>query len=101
VATLYYKSHLSQAEIAQRLGISRQMVGRLLQRASDLGIVRIEIQSPLSYCADFEVTLEEIFELSEAVVVAPPVDTDEAIKGVISEATAEFVRRRIKSGDIV
>src|SRR5258706_4143928 len=101
VATLYYKSQLSQQEIAQRLGISRQTVGRLIQRAHDLGIVHIEIRSPLSFAADLEVALEEEFQLAEAIVVAPLVDTDSAIKSAIGEAAAEFVPRRLNNGDIL
>ena len=101
VATLYYKSHLNQHEIAQRLGISRQMAGRLLQRAHEVGIVRIDIQSPLSYSAELELALEEAFQLAEAVVVAPPADTDDAMRDAIGAAAAEFVQRRLKSGDIL
>ena|SRR5258708_1547511 len=101
VATLYYKNQYSQQEIAQHLGITRQTAAKLIQRAHDLGIVRIEIQSPLSHSTELELALEAAFQLSEAVVVAPPADTDEAIKAAIGEATAEFVHRRIKNGDIL
>lgn len=100
-ATLYYKGKLSQVEIAQRLGLSRQTVGRLLQRASDLSIVRIEIQSPLSYASELELQLEEAFGLPEVVVVSSPLDTDEAIKVAIGTAAAEFIQRRVKDGDIL
>jgi len=101
VATLYYKSQLSQHEIAHRLGMSRQTAGRLLQRARDLGIVHVEIRSPLSYASELEWALEEAFGLAEAVVVQPHADTDESIKEAIGKATAEFVQRRIKDNDIL
>jgi DNA-binding transcriptional regulator LsrR (DeoR family) len=45
-AVMYYEQSASQQEIAERLGISRPSVSRLLQRARDLGIVRIEIVPP-------------------------------------------------------
>lgn len=101
VATLYYKSQLSQQEIAQRLGLSRQTVGRLLQQANRLGIVKIEIRSDLSFVSELELEMEEAFNLSEVVVVSPPADTDEVVKNSIGQATAEFLQRRIKNGDIV
>lgn len=101
VATLYYRSQLSQQDIARRLGISRQAAGRLLQRARDLDIVHVEIRSPLSYSTDLEYALEETFHLSEAIVVTPPVDTDESIKEAIGKATAAFLQRRVKDNDIV
>ncbi len=45
-AVMYYEQSASQQEIAIRLGVSRPTVSRLLQRARDLGIVRIEIVAP-------------------------------------------------------
>ena len=45
-AVMYYEQSASQQEIAQRLGISRPSVSRLLQRAREQGIVRIEIVPP-------------------------------------------------------
>lgn len=47
VATLYYKEKLSQQEIAQRLGVSRPWISKLLKKAEDMGLVKIEIQSPV------------------------------------------------------
>ena len=48
IATLYYKDKLSQQEIAKKLHISRPWVSKLLSRAEELGIVKIEIESPIS-----------------------------------------------------
>lgn len=45
-AVMYYERSASQQEIAERLGVSRPTVSRLLHRARDLGIVRIEIVPP-------------------------------------------------------
>ncbi len=44
VARLHYESDLSQVEIARRLGLSAATISRLLRRARDEGIVRIEIR---------------------------------------------------------
>jgi DNA-binding transcriptional regulator LsrR (DeoR family) len=45
-AVMYYEQSASQQEIAHRLGVSRPTVSRLLARARELGIVRIEIVPP-------------------------------------------------------
>lgn len=45
-ARLYYLEELSQAEVAARLGVSRSTVSRLLAKARDLQIVRIEVHPP-------------------------------------------------------
>ena len=42
-ARLYYESNLTQAQIAQRLNVSRPSVSKMLARARELGIVHIEI----------------------------------------------------------
>ena len=44
-AWLYYKDALTQAEIADRLFVSRATVGRLLEQAREEGIVRFEISA--------------------------------------------------------
>src|ERR1700730_9521350 len=45
-ARLYYQDELSQQQIADRLGISRTTVSRLLQMARDNHIVRIQVVEP-------------------------------------------------------
>src|SRR4051812_18459216 len=46
-ARLYFEEDLSQADIAERLAVSRSTVSRLLTEARESGIVRIEIRPPL------------------------------------------------------
>ncbi|MBK8033470.1 MAG: sugar-binding transcriptional regulator [Chloroflexi bacterium] len=101
VATLYYKHQLLQSEIAQRVGLSRQTVGRLLQRANELGLVRVEIVQPFAYVADLELRLEAAFGLKEAVVVAAIDDDDEMIKAAMGEATAHYLHAQLHDGDIL
>ncbi|MCH1881411.1 sugar-binding domain-containing protein [Agrococcus sp. ARC_14] len=69
-AYLYYRSELTQAQVAAKLGVSRVKVGRLLASAERRGIVHIDIRHPLSRLTDAEVALEQRFGLREAVVVA-------------------------------
>jgi DNA-binding transcriptional regulator LsrR (DeoR family) len=45
-AVMYYEQNASQKEIASHLGVSRPTVSRLLSRAREQGIVRIEIVPP-------------------------------------------------------
>src|SRR3989440_3912667 len=45
-ARLYYEDELSQQQIAERLGVSRTTVSRLLQMARDEHIVRIQVVEP-------------------------------------------------------
>jgi len=101
IATLYYKTGLTQAEVAKRLGISRQSVGRHLNRALEYGLVKIEIDSSLVHCTELESDLEKRFNLIEAIVITPPTDTEQAAKDALGAAGAEFLTRRIQSGQII
>jgi DNA-binding transcriptional regulator LsrR (DeoR family) len=47
-ARLHYISDLSQVEIARKLGVSSATISRLLRRARDEGIVRIEVRDLVS-----------------------------------------------------
>lgn len=101
VATLYYKGRLSQAEIAERVNLSRQTVGRLLQRASDMGIVQVEIRSPLMPMLELELALEEAFGLKQALVAHSNDDSDDESKIAIGQAAADTVTKYVKSGDVL
>lgn len=101
-ATLYYRADLTQAEIARRLGISRQLVGRLLKRARAQGIVEIRIRpSPSATFTDLEHSLETAWGLREARVVAPAAESDEATKEALGQAAAAFLEQRLSAGDVV
>jgi len=46
IATWYYEEDLSQEDIAGRVGLSRPMVSRLLQKARDHGLSEIRVLPP-------------------------------------------------------
>ena len=71
VARLYYEDDLSQQQIADRLGVSRSTVSRLLQLAREQGIVHIEIRPPTS-ASQLSAWLQGALKLRKAIVVPPP-----------------------------
>jgi deoxyribonucleoside regulator len=101
VATLYYLRDLNQEDIADRLGLSRQSVGRHLKLARERGIVEFSVRSPLSCCSELEYRLESLFDLREAVVVSVPVDSEELLKSEVGRAAAAFLERRVQTADTV
>lgn len=92
-ATLYYLDGLTQAEIAERLGVSRPTAGRLLARAKARGLVRIEVVVPPDMRDDLhaeeERALEERYGLTEAVVAGDDV----------YRAAATLLMRRLAATD--
>ncbi|MDX6684239.1 MAG: hypothetical protein QOF86_367 [Baekduia sp.] len=90
VARLYFEHDVTKREIAQRLGISRFKVARLLDQARSEGIVRVEIHDPVEVDGELSLALEERYGLDFAVVVG-----DEA---VISRATAAWLPELLPEG---
>ena len=89
ITQLYYRMHLSQEQIGDRLGLSRFQVGRLLARALREDIVKIEIVHPVARLVDLEDALVERFGLQKAVVVDVPLSTSErAAEQLAREAVA-------------
>jgi deoxyribonucleoside regulator len=71
-AQLYYRLHMTQDQVGQRLGVSRFKVGRLLDRALREEVVRIEIVHPDLRLVELEDGLASRFGLRSAVVVDVP-----------------------------
>jgi deoxyribonucleoside regulator len=65
---LYYRHAKSQKDIATALGVSAATVSRLLKRAFDDGLVRVELDLPRTQ--ELETALTRRFGLRDAVVVA-------------------------------
>ena len=59
VAWLYYLENLTQAEIGERLGLTRARVNRMLSEARDSGLVRISLNSKFADCAQTEQALAD------------------------------------------
>ena len=51
-AIMYYKEHMNQQEIAERLGLARQTVSKLLRSAEEYGIVEFRIHNPTEAMED-------------------------------------------------
>jgi DNA-binding transcriptional regulator LsrR (DeoR family) len=95
-AELYYRDQLSQQEVAQRLGVSRSTVSRMLQLARDEGIVHIEIRQPSSLEAASQ-ALRSALGLRRVVVVPAPTRT--GLHALVAPALAEIARLELAPGD--
>ncbi|RQD77187.1 MAG: winged helix-turn-helix transcriptional regulator, partial [Halanaerobium sp. MSAO_Bac5] len=94
VAILYYKKEFKQSKIAEKLGISRPKVSRLLAKAREKGIVKIEILSPVSDNSYLESELAQKFKLKEFKIVDMTDEEPEAErKKAAAQAALEFLQR--------
>ncbi|WGR97588.1 hypothetical protein MTX26_24710 [Bradyrhizobium sp. ISRA443] len=92
----YYRSHLTMAEIGNRLGISRHRVGRLLKAAVATGVVNIEIRVPSGENVELRKALETAFKLKTALIVdVPPDISPDQMKQVTCRSAVSFLRDRL------
>ncbi|HKV45968.1 MAG TPA: sugar-binding transcriptional regulator [bacterium] len=101
VADLYYLRHLTQQEIADRLGVSRPTVSRLLRRSRAEGIVKIEVTLPDGHRHELERNLEDRFRLREAVVIRGRPESPTLTRRALGEAAAAHLDRLLAGGERV
>jgi lsr operon transcriptional repressor len=103
VAWLYYRDNLTQAEIAQRLRVSRPTVARLLDRARQRGIVTIDIDTTGVGGLELVNGLRERYHLRDVVIVP---DLDEATSAEVTNSrlaveAAQYMRRFLHPGAVI
>ncbi len=68
-AWLYHNQGLTQAAVADRLGVSRATVIRMLEEARRRREVRVWVKDDVSECVELGLALEDAFGVSRAIVV--------------------------------
>jgi DNA-binding transcriptional regulator LsrR (DeoR family) len=91
---LYYRQGLSQKDIAATVGVSAATVSRLLKRAFDEGLVRVELTLPRTH--ELEAELIQRFKLRDAVVVAAGGKGD--VKEEVGAAAAVYFEKVAEHG---
>jgi deoxyribonucleoside regulator len=106
VAQLYYVKDLTQEQIAQRIGVSRSNVSRMLKEAREQGMVEIRIHSPLRTVPGLQEELISRLGLRECLVLAE-LDRDSQIFEATNTLTqvaalaARYLQENIAEGDII
>lgn len=87
---LYHLDGLTQAAVADRLGVTRWTVSRLLQEAVDRGIVKTRIEHAYARLPDLEERLKAKFGLADAQVV-PTMKTRAETFVLVARTAADFL----------
>lgn len=90
----YFKEGKTQEGIAQRLGLTRKRVNRILTEARTSGFVQVTINDPIGACAELEGRLIESFGLRRAVVV-PASSADVDVRTIVGAAAGQYVSDRL------
>lgn len=97
IAHLYYREKLSQQEIARQLHVSRPWVSKLLSRAEETGIVKIEITAPVPDSTTLEQRLKEKYHLKHIGVV----DTSDRSRDAVAMAAVDYFVNAVRPNDII
>jgi lsr operon transcriptional repressor len=95
IAWLYYKEKLTQAQIAERISLSRQKVQRLLEKARDLEIIRFTLKHPFVNVLSVETSLKEKWGLRDAVVIPCASTSLDRLRESFAQAGAFYLERRL------
>lgn len=101
IARLYYEENKNQHEIAQIMGISRPLISRYLSEAREYGIVKIQIQNPITERKLILDKLQEKYGLRGGMVVetrSHVVDTNWNIAGAVIEGLCQVENMSIGMG---
>ena len=102
ISSMYYLQSLNQQEIANKLGISRPMVSRLLKQAREANIVQIKVLPSVGDYVDLEDKLEKKYHLDEAIIIDPDFPESQKLTSQqIGIVASEYLLRTIKDNDII
>lgn len=101
VCKMYYYESWTQEKIAEKLGVSRPVISKMLQRAREEGIIEIVIHDDDQETSNLEKELEDIFKLKQVLVVPTKDLNKELLSSAVGKAAAQFVLKLIKNGDRV
>jgi len=98
VAYYYYRTGMTQDEIAKKMSMSRQRVNRILKKCLETGIVTITIQEYDNQYVEFETQLEALTGLNEVIIAN---SEDAELNESLGAAASSYLERVIKDNDII
>ncbi len=101
IAWMYYVEEMTQGAIADRLGIGRITVGRMLSEARAAHEVRISLSRDLAELTEAEIGLQKKYDVGEAIVVpvsAARADPRPAIAAATGDYVSDMLRPNMKIG---
>ncbi|MNJ37138.1 Sorbitol operon regulator [compost metagenome] len=101
ICKLYYYESWTQEKIAEKFGISRPIISKMIQKAREIGIVEIIVHDDPQQTTELEKELEMTYRLQQVLVVPTRDLNKELVTSAVGKAAAQFVQKLIKNGDRV
>ncbi len=97
-ASMYYEQGMTQNAIANKLGLSRVKVYRLLKEAKAEQVVQITINWPIERHNQLEETLKESFGLKDALVLKTSPQNHSPVLQRLGQLGARYLEQVLKDG---
>jgi len=103
IARCYYKDGLGQDDIAKREGFSRSQVSRLLDKAKEMGMVRIELVPPSDpHLEELAAGIEKGLGLKHLIITPVGAVTDDiTISKAIATAAVDYIPSAIADCKVI
>ena len=97
-AWLYHHHQCTQSEVAERLGVSRATVVRMLEEVSKRKEVQVWINDSIDECIELSIELENTFGLQRALVAPSSDDPTQAVSALLGRYLSENIKDGMKVG---
>ena len=99
IVTMYYEQGMTQALIAQKMGISRPVISKILQQAKESGVVSISIKDESAYAVELGLRIEQKYQLDDVIVVPTNEQKQsQSVKKEVSRIAAFYLKERLNVG---
>ena len=98
-AWMHFAGGYTQAEVADRLGLSKLKAHRLITRANREGMVQVYVDGDVSECLELEKQLSGLFDLSYCEVI-PDFDRDPLPLKALGIAGGQYLRRLLNGSTV-
>ena len=99
MAWFYYHDNLTQSEIGEKLKLPRLKVSRLLEKARQLGIIKVQINSRFTGCFELEEALQQHFQL-KYIRIVPALEQHE-INERLGVGAAQMLMSLMKTNQVL
>lgn len=101
ICIMHYEEGLTQQEIANRIGISRPQISRMLATAREAGIVKIVVENPFSEEYRAQKMLKDIYGLYDATIISAPDSESQLVQSQLALAVATHFESNLKEDSVL
>lgn len=97
VASLYHNDNWTQEKIANKYSVSRPVITKALQRAKQLGIIKVYIDDKTLHSVNLEKRLAEKFNLKEVIIVPNKTQSPDIKMNAVAKVAANYLSKNLKN----